>query len=148
MLEAIEKRSDPVKVHKIATEYFKTFRSERGLIEDEKLNKDTKNDLESTSEELEKREIQKHTRVYIISLYEKYTGNQWRVGDDEFYKSDNLQDVFPEIIEAAIIASVLRSKTKINSFAYVEGAIHEFQENLPIGYLSYLRENWREKIGK
>jgi hypothetical protein len=66
------------------------------------------------------------------------------VGDNEFYKSENLQDVLPEIIEAAIIASVLRSKTKINSFAYVEGAIHEFQENLPIGYLSYLRENWRK----
>ena len=42
MLEAIEKRSNPVKVHKIVTEYFKAFRSERGLIEDEKLNKDTK----------------------------------------------------------------------------------------------------------
>jgi hypothetical protein len=48
MLEAIEKRFDPVKVHKIVTEYFKAFRSERGLIEDEKLHKDTKNDLEST----------------------------------------------------------------------------------------------------
>jgi len=61
MLEAIEKRSDPVKVHKIATEYFKAFRSERGLIEDEKLHKGTKNDLKSPSEELEKREIQKHS---------------------------------------------------------------------------------------
>jgi hypothetical protein len=55
MLEAIEKRSDPVKVHKIATEYFKAFRSERGLIEDEKLYKETKNDLESISEEFEKK---------------------------------------------------------------------------------------------
>jgi hypothetical protein len=83
-------------------------------------------------------------RVYTSSLYEKYTGNQWRVGDNEFYKSENLQNVFPEVIEAAIIVSVIRSKTKINSFAYCEGAIHEFQENLPIGYLSYLREKWRE----
>jgi hypothetical protein len=45
-------------------------------------------------------------------------------------------------------ASVLRSKTKINSFAYCEGAIHEFQENLPLGYLSYLREKWRERKGR
>jgi len=86
-------------------------------------------------------------KVYIISLYEKYTDNQWRVGDDEFYSNENLQDVFPEVIEAAIIASILRSKTKINSLAYFEGAIHEFQEYLPVGYLSYLREKWREKNG-
>ncbi len=87
-------------------------------------------------------------RVYVISLYEKYTGNQWRVGDNEFYESENLKDILPEIVEAAIIASVLRSKTKINSFAYCEGAIHEFQENLPLGYLSYLREKWRERKGR
>jgi hypothetical protein len=84
-------------------------------------------------------------RIYIISLYKKYIGNQWRVGDDDFYNNEHLQDVFPEIIEAAMIASVLRSKTKINSLAYFEGAIHEFQEYLPIGYLSYLREKWRQK---
>jgi hypothetical protein len=87
-------------------------------------------------------------RVYTISLYEKYTGNQWRVGDDEFYESDNLKDILSEIVEAAIIASVLRSKTKINSFAYCEGAIQEFQENLPLGYLNYLRQKWKEVKGK
>jgi hypothetical protein len=43
---------------------------------------------------------------------------------------------------------VIRSKTRINSFAYCEGAIHEFQENLPLGYLSYLREKWRERKGR
>jgi len=46
-----------------------------------------------------------------------------------------------------MIASILRSKTKINSLAYFEGAIHEFREYLPIGYLSYLREKWRQKNG-
>lgn len=81
-------------------------------------------------------------RVYIISFYEKYTGNQWRVGDDEFYKNRALENVTPDIIEAAIIASVLRSKTKINSFTYCEGAISEFQEHLPSGYLTYLRAKW------
>lgn len=352
MLEAIEKRSDPVKVHKIATEYFKAFRAERGIIEDDKHSKDTENYMESTNEELKEREIQKHSeltpvetpvttpvetpvisnkrenkalepldathtssetriysvmyretiskgtnsqyfgtkrlmaltgirgdhtvrraidgliikmsieiidtnygnpigpryrvfspkeiierrrklgieidpqtkkiitpvttpvttpviltgvtpvkttpvtgvkmtgveidipyisknkkeddskkhiesssksslnkeddtdndtfdhRVYISSLYKKYTGNLWKVGDDEFYQNENLKDVFPEIIEAAIIASVIRSKTKINSFAYCEGAIYEFRENLPLGYLAYLREKWKEKNGE
>ncbi|GIW60637.1 MAG: hypothetical protein KatS3mg087_1703 [Patescibacteria group bacterium] len=40
---------------------------------------------------------------------------------------------------------MLRSKSKIESFSYCEGAIQEFSENLPPGYLSYLREKWREK---
>ncbi len=87
-------------------------------------------------------------RVYIISLYEKYTGNHWRVGDDEFYENHALENIIPDIIEAAIIASVLRSKTKINSFTYCEGAISEFQEHLPSGYLSYLRAKWLKEKHK
>lgn len=87
-------------------------------------------------------------RVHIISLYEKYTGNQWRVGDDEFYENRALENVIPDIIEAAVIASVLRSKTKINSFTYCEGAISEFQEHLPPGYLSYLRAKWLKEKHK
>jgi hypothetical protein len=87
-------------------------------------------------------------RVYIISLYEKYTGNLWRVGDDEFYAHRALENVIPDIIEAAIIASVLRSKTKINSFTYCEGAISEFQEHLPSGYLTYLRAKWPKEKHK
>ena len=102
--------------------------------------------LKSSNIEDDTDEVFNH-RIYIISLYEKYTGNQWRVGDDDFYNNEHLQDVFPEIIEAAIITSILRSKTKINSLAYFEGAIHEFREYLPIGYLSYLREKWRQKNG-
>jgi hypothetical protein len=81
---------------------------------------------------------------HIISLYEQYTGNQWRVGDEEFYINNKLEKTTPDIIEAAIITSVLRSKTKINSFAYCEGIIFEFQENLPPGYLNYLRAKWKE----
>ena len=87
-------------------------------------------------------------RVYIISLYEKYTGNKWRTGDDEFYENRALENVIPDTIEAAIIASVLRSKTKINSFTYCEGAISEFQEHLPSGYLSYLRAKWLKEKRK
>jgi len=87
-------------------------------------------------------------RVYIISLYEKYTGNQWKVGDDEFYENRVLENIMPDIIEAAIIASVLRSKTKINSFTYCEGAISEFQEHIPSGYLSYLRVKWLKEKHK
>ena len=79
-----------------------------------------------------------------ISLYKKYTGNQWRVGDNDFYQA--VKDILPEIIEAAIISSILRSKVKISSFAYCEGIINEFKDNLTPGYLGYLREKWKEMV--
>jgi hypothetical protein len=79
-----------------------------------------------------------------ISLYKKYTGNQWRMEDDEFYEV--VKDILLEVIEAAIISSILRSKAKINSFAYCEGVINEFKDNLMPGYLRYLRGKWEETL--
>ncbi len=83
-------------------------------------------------------------RNYIISLYERYTRNQWKIADNEFYDNKKIGNIIPDIIEAAVIASVLRSKAKINSLAYCEGVIYEFQEDLPFGYLSYLRAKWKD----
>ena len=79
---------------------------------------------------------------YIISLYEKYTENKWRVGDDKTY--DGVKEILPDIIEAAILVSILRSKVKVNSFLYCERAIQEFKDNLVPGYLLYLRQKWEE----
>jgi len=79
-----------------------------------------------------------------ISLYKKYTGNQWRMEDDEFYEV--VKDILLEVVEAAIISSILRSKAKINSFAYCEGVINEFKDNLMPGYLRYLRGKWKETL--
>jgi hypothetical protein len=79
-----------------------------------------------------------------MSLYKKYTGNQWRMEDDEFYEV--VKDILLEVIEAAIISSILRSKAKINSFAYCEGVINEFKDNLMPGYLRYLRGKWKETL--
>jgi hypothetical protein len=81
-------------------------------------------------------------KQHVIFLYEKYTGNQWKAQDDERYEA--IKDVLPDVIEAAIITSVLRCRTKVNSLAYCEGAISEYIEFLPPGYVSYLREKWRE----
>ncbi|GIW60668.1 MAG: hypothetical protein KatS3mg087_1734 [Patescibacteria group bacterium] len=112
-------------------------------------NDDESNDSSSSNNNIRKKlddddddEIFDHKK-YVISLYEKYTGNLWEAGDEEFYES--VKDILPDVIEAAIISSVLRSKSKIESFSYCEGAIQEFSESLPPGYLSYLREKWREK---
>jgi len=107
-----------------------------------KENKDINNDdsiknIESSSED----EIFDHKK-YIISLYKKYTKNPWRAGDDDFY--DTINDVIPYAIEAGVIASSMRANIKINSLAYCEGAIREFMENLPPGYLNYLRDKWKE----
>ncbi|MEE8299409.1 MAG: hypothetical protein V3R67_08545, partial [Thermodesulfobacteriota bacterium] len=58
--------------------------------------------------------------------------------------NEKIKDVLPEVIEAGIIAAILRSNTKINSFTYCEGTIEEFQKNIPSGYLLYLRQKWEE----
>lgn len=85
-----------------------------------------------------------HKRSTIF-LYKKYTGNQWKMGDDEFYQA--VKGILLEVIEAAIISSILRSKkAKINSFAYCEGVINEFKDNLTPGYLGYLRGKWKEML--
>ncbi|MEM4409537.1 MAG: hypothetical protein QXI19_12425 [Candidatus Caldarchaeum sp.] len=81
-------------------------------------------------------------KQHVIFLYEKYTGNPWKPQDDERYEA--IKDVLPDVIEAAIITSVLRCKTRVNSLAYCEGAISEYMEFLPPGYVSYLREKWKE----
>ena len=79
-----------------------------------------------------------------ISLYKKYTGNQWRMGDDEFYEV--VKDTLLEVIEAAIISSILRSRTKISSFSHCEGVLNEFKDNLMPGYLVYLRQKWKDTL--
>jgi hypothetical protein len=83
-------------------------------------------------------------KTSTMSLYKKYTGNQWRIADEEFYQV--VKDILLEVIEAAIISSILRSKAKINSFAYCEGVINEFKDNLTPGYLGYLRGKWKEML--
>lgn len=103
----------------------------------------------SYSKEKNRKQRDDNDRVFdhktsTISLYEKYTGNQWRVGDDEFYQV--VKDILLEVIEAAIISSILRSKAKMNSFAYCEGVINEFKDNLTLGYLGYLRVKWKEML--
>jgi len=43
MLEAMNKRSDPVTTHKVATEYFSSFRSERNILNPQKKEQSTAN---------------------------------------------------------------------------------------------------------
>jgi len=43
MLEAMNKRSDPLTTHKVATEYFSTFRSERNILNPQKKEQPTPN---------------------------------------------------------------------------------------------------------
>jgi len=81
-------------------------------------------------------------KKYIISLYGKYTGNKWRTEDNKFY--EKVRQTIPDVLEAGVIFSVLRLKAKIKAFAYCEGAINEFNDNFPPGYLIYLREKWKE----
>jgi len=107
-----------------------------------KENKDINNDdsirnIESSSED----ETFDHKKS-IISLYKKYTENTWSDADHRSYQT--IKNIIPDIIEAALIASVMRSKNKVNSFAYCKGAIQEFTQNLEPGDLMYLRDKWQE----
>lgn len=77
-------------------------------------------------------------KKYIVSIYKKHTSNKWKTSDDIFYKK--IQDTIPDIVEAGILAGIIRAKTKINSLSYFEGTIEEFKENLPPGYVVYLRK--------
>lgn len=85
-------------------------------------------------------------KKFVVQLYEKYSGNKWKPSDDKVY--EEIKGVLPDVIEAAIIASVLRCKTKINSLAYCEGAVKEYDEFLPPGYLGYLRDKWNDTSGQ
>ncbi|HEX3035739.1 MAG TPA: hypothetical protein VHT73_11525, partial [Thermodesulfobacteriota bacterium] len=98
------------------------------------VNKENRDD--SSSSNILKKEANNNEVVFdhksnTVSLYTKYTGNKWNDDDYEYYES--VKDVLPDIIEAAIIASVLRSKGPIKSLAGCDGAIREFQEELPPG---------------
>ncbi len=82
-------------------------------------------------------------KKHIVSLYKKHTLNKWKTSDDVFY--EKIQKIIPDIIEAGILAGIIRSKTKINSLSYFEGTIEEFKEILPTGYLVYLRKKANEQ---
>ena len=43
MLEAMNKRSDPLTTHKVATEYFSSFRAERNILNPQKKEQPTPN---------------------------------------------------------------------------------------------------------
>jgi len=90
-------------------------------------------------------EVAFNHKRYIKELYEHYTSNQWNEGDEKFYQ--NIKSILPDIIEAAIIATILRTSSKTITLSFFEGTINEFQGNVPPGYLGYLRDKWVEAGG-
>lgn len=64
----------------------------------------------------------------IVSHYEKWTGN--RFGSDSDLKAyRSVQHYHPLVIQAGVLLSVWRTKTRVNSFAYCVGAISEVAES-------------------
>lgn len=84
-------------------------------------------------------------RNTVRTLYESYTGNKWRPSDETAYGM--IKGLLLEVIEAGIISSVLRCPTRVNSLSYCLGAIFEFNDFLPPGYLLYLRKRFGELRG-
>lgn len=80
-------------------------------------------------------------RKKVMSLYKRYTGNQWTDRDDIFYKRTAGIDI--EAIETAIIMSVLKGKGGMGSISAIESVLREMSSAVPEGYLEQLREVWR-----
>ena len=84
------------------------------------------------------------------SIYEKYIG-KWTSRDTKYYQEDQnrFEQISMEAIEAGILSSYLRkSDNKIGSFHYCVGAIIEFSEHFPPGYLHYLRQKYEQQKTK
>lgn len=81
----------------------------------------------------------------VISFYAKWTRNKPTDKDKQTLKE--IEHLAPHVIKAGILASVIRSKNKINSLKYCVGAIQEVAETNPSAeYLKYMLEAMKHKM--
>lgn len=90
------------------------------------------------------------TAPFIINLYLKLVPeNRWKIADDRAATAYNSAD--PRLIEIAMLTTVLRAKSRINSFGYFVPEI-DYHLSLPLGeainpMLASARRQW-EMLGK
>jgi hypothetical protein len=75
----------------------------------------------------------------ILLFYRRWTGNQVTEKDRHAFKE--VEHLHPNIVKAGILISIIRAKTRINSFRYCIGAIQEAADSpvKPDGdYIRYL----------
>jgi len=78
----------------------------------------------------------------VVSLYKKYTGNNWDDKAEKFYKTiDHLK---PEVIEAVFILGILKDKNKNKHISDFKSLLKDIGDSLPKKYIDHLRDIWRE----
>ena len=76
-------------------------------------------------------------------LYKKYADKDWDDKAEKFYKS--IQNIKPEIIEAALILGVLKDRDKNKHITDFKSLIKDLGDAVPKTYLDNLRDVWRKQ---
>jgi hypothetical protein len=109
-------------------------RKKAGLI----IDSTTKKITDSTTAVTSKRDYKDN----VVSLYKKYTGNDWDDKAEKFYKT--IYHLKPEIIEAALILGILKDKNRNKHLAEFKSLFKDMGEALPKTYIDHLRDIWKE----
>lgn len=129
-------------VYQNLTHLYKYLNRPVGLTE---LNSSSNRQKKDDDDDETQTEHQNLHQRSVQAIYECYTGNKWRPSDENAYRM--VSNLLLEVIEAGIISSVLRCPTRVNSLSYCLGAIFEFNDFLPPGYLLYLRRRFQQLRG-
>lgn len=82
----------------------------------------------------------------VRELYRNYTGNDWDDKAEKFYKS--IENIKPEIVEAALILGVLKDRKKNKHISDFKSLIKGLGDSIPKTYIDHLRGIWKEYKSK
>lgn len=82
----------------------------------------------------------------VQALYKKYADKDWDDRAEKFYRS--IQNIKPEIVEAALILGVLKDKHKNNHITDFKSLIKDLGDAVPKAYLNNLRDIWQKQKSK
>jgi len=77
-----------------------------------------------------------------VTLYKKYTDNNWDDKAEKFYKT--IYHLKPEIIEAVFILGILKDKNRNKHIGEFKSLFKDMGESLPKTYINHLRDIWKE----
>jgi hypothetical protein len=84
----------------------------------------------------------KNYKNEIITLYKKYTNNDWDEKAEKFYKT--IKHLKPEIVESAFIVGILKEKRNDKHISDFKNLFKELDNELPKAYIGHLRVIWKE----
>jgi len=84
----------------------------------------------------------KNYKNEIVTLYKKYTNNDWDEKAEKFYKT--IKHLKPEIVESAFIVGILKEKRNDKHISDFKNLFKELDNELPKAYIGHLRVIWKE----